>query len=423
MSDPASSTKNRVLTALGVVLLGAGIAAGWVRAQHGPDYAVMHAMAVGVATHSNVYLLNGPGQVGEGVVGMVYPPAISFTVLPLAFVPYHVGLALWFLVMNATLVLGVRALLRFADPSVANYAWLISSGLLLFSSAIRWGMMLLQGAPFMLGLLCFFLVALHGNRPRWALVIAVIAAAFKLTLALPFLGLLLLHRRYAAVAVTGAMWVLLNALGFVLMGGGAFATYQHNVTIFEAISSANINGPDPWLGISLPRLDWVFLFYGLTRNLHISRLANLACSAITGLWLLREGLRTRTPPSLSATTLFLAALVCLGSLCVYHHQYDVCMFFAPLFLGYFRPASLRAPRWAFWLTLPLTLMIAFLPIGAAQHLVESAFGSHWVGLLKLTFPVALSLALVGSLFMLHNLTMTKAALAPPHEAGAGSPAP
>src|SRR5450432_2264017 len=87
MPSAPSSTRDRVLGAFGIALLCAGVWAGWRRARLGPDYAVLHAMAVGIATHSNVYLLNDPNAVGTGVVGMVYPPAISFAVLPLAFVP------------------------------------------------------------------------------------------------------------------------------------------------------------------------------------------------------------------------------------------------------------------------------------------------------------------------------------------------
>ena len=403
MDTARRSAASRVLNAIGIVLLVSGVSAGWIRAQRGNDYAVIHAMAVGVATHTNVYLLNDPGAVGEGVVGMVYPPATAFAVLPLAFMPFQVGRALWFLIMNATLVLGVRSLVRFVVPKSQPHVWLITAGLLLFSAAVRWGMMLLQGAPFMLGLLCFFVPAFVARRTRLTLVLAVLATAFKMTLALPFVGLLLLRRRIAAAAVVGAVWLALNALGFWCMGGGALATYRHNVAIFEALGvPGNINGPDPWLGVSLPRLDWVFLFYGVTGNLPLARLANLACSTLVALWLLREGLRVRGPLELSTAALFLTPLVCLGSLCVYHHQYDVALFFVPVLLTYFGPASLRKPSWALALGLPLALIVALLPIGAVQHVIEVTLGSHWVGLLKLTFPVALTLALAGSLVLLRR---------------------
>jgi hypothetical protein len=135
-----------------------------------------------------------------------------------------------------------------------------------------------------------------------------------------------------------------------------------------------------------------------------SRIANLICAAAVALWLLREGLRTATPPSLPSTTLFLSALVCLGSLCVYHHQYDACLFFAPMLLVWFGAPSLRNPPWAVWLTLPFALIIAILPIGVVQHVIEATLGVHWVGLLKLSFPVAITLALAGSLVMLRRYT-------------------
>lgn len=378
-----------------------GVVVGWLRARTGNDYAVLHAMAVGVVQHTNVYLLNAPGAVGTGVVGMVYPPATSFPVFWLAFLPFELGRLVWFVIMNATLVLGVRALVRFAAPTRPAYVWMLCAGGLLFSASIRWGMMLLQGAPFMLGMLCLFVVALLEDRKWLSLVLALIAACFKMTLALPFVGLLLLYRRLGATAVVGASWVTLNALGFWAMGGAAaFATYRNNVAVFEELNSFNINGPDPWLGVSLPRLDWVFLFFGLTRDLELSRVANLIVAAGVASWLLREGWRTAIPPAMPRTTTFLAALVCLGSLCVYHHQYDACLFFAPVLLVGLDLSSYRRLGWGIWLTVPFALIITLLPIGVVQGAIETLFGTHWVGLLKLSFPISITLALIGSLGML-----------------------
>src|SRR5690242_18960440 len=131
----------------------------------------------------------------------------------------------------------------------------------------------------MLGLISFFVPAFVAQRTRLTLALAILASAFKMTLAQQFVGLLLLRRRISAAALVVAVWLALNALGFWCIGIGALATYRHNVAIFEALGvPGNVNGPDPWLGISLPRLDWVFLFYGITGNLPLARLSNLVCS-------------------------------------------------------------------------------------------------------------------------------------------------
>jgi hypothetical protein len=369
-------------------------------------------MGVGIATGTNVYLLNGSTDLRQNVAGVayppgsmglvVYPPVTGFTMLPFAFFPFFVAKTLWFLVINGTLVLGVRALVRSAAPRAGAHLWMATSGAILLSAAIRWGMMLLQGAPIVLGLLCLFVVALQEERFRWAAVIAAFVTAFKMTLALPFLGLLLLYRRFGSAVTAGATWLALNALGFLRMGAGAFGDYRRSVAAFEAVDdSTNINSPNPWTPVSLPRLDWVNLFYGVTSNISFARAASLVSSALVALWIAREGLRAQRPFDLSTIGRFLAPLVCLGCLCVYHHQYDLCLFFAPLLLVIFDPA-LKKPTWAIVLIWPLALIMLFMPIGTAEHIAETVLGFRGVGLLKLSFPASLSLALAGTLVVLHR---------------------
>ena len=417
MKETPSSAKEWLLRALGMVLLVLGVAVGLSRVHAGGigagvDFAVLHVMGVGIARGANVYQQNDPGASRESIAGVayppgamgvvVYPPVTGFAMLPLAVLPFSIAKIIWFVLINATVVLGIRALVRAAAPALGPHAWMIASGVVLLSAAIRWGMMLLQGAPLVLGLLCFFVAALHDKRPGYALAIAVFVTAFKMTLALPFLGLLLLHRRFAAVAISGGTWLMLNVLGFVRMGPGALAAYQRSAAVFEANDPSNINSPNPWTPVSLPRLDWVSLFYGVTANLSLARMASLACSIAVLLWLVREGFHTRLPLSLWDTTVFVAPLVCLGSLCVYHHQYDLCLFFAPLLLAVFGSGILRQSAWALALIAPLVFMILLLPIGTAESVAESILGIRGVGLLKLTFPTALTLALAGSLVILRG---------------------
>jgi Glycosyltransferase family 87 len=372
----------------------------------GVDYVVLHAMARGIVEGINVYELNDPGAVGAGVVGMVYPPATGFAVFPLAYLPFPVARAVFFVLSNLILILGARALVRRLAPRSDAHVWMISVGLVLLAASIRWGMMLLQIAPLMVGLLCFFIVALDRGHGRTAIAIATLATALKITLALPFLGLLVLHRRFAGFGVAVGSWLILNALGFLRMGNAAFSTYQANVAKFEVVDASwNINGPDPWLGVSLPRLDWVFLLYGITRDLPLSRLVSLFFAGATALWLLREGWRFRhTPTTLETTYLFLTPLVCLGSLAVYHHQYDASLFLVPILLAWFLSPHLRQPAWSAWLCVPLLFIVLLLPIGAAGNVLGKLFGPTGDGLVKISFPFAITLALFGSLvFLRRNL--------------------
>lgn len=403
MQPSSGETRERLLHVVGWLCFLGGLSASFLAFQRGGgDFAVLQAMGRGVLTGENVYALNGFGEVGEGVMGMVYPPATGFVMLPFAILPYAIGKALWFVVMNGTLLAGVRALVRVVSPQAPPHFPLIAAGIVLASSSIRWGMMLLQGAPFVLGLLMLTVWALHSGRLRTAIACAAVASCFKITLALPFLGLLLLHRQLVGAVLCGGAWVGFNALGFLRMGAVAFATYRANVASFEAVGESNINGPDPWFGAALPRLDWVFLYYGASGSLAASRLAALLSSAGVALWLLIEGLRARAPISLNVTTLFLGPLVCLGSLAVYHHQYDACLFLAPALLLALGPEELRKPRWALGAAVPLVILIVILPIGKAQDIAESLLGARGVGLLKLSFPVALTLALVGLLVILRR---------------------
>jgi len=399
----ASTSRQRLLFAGAVLVLAAGLGVNWAVGRGGVDFPSLYETGRAALTGANIYDASATAIFPERYnvarpMGMFYPPATGFVMLPFALLPFELARFAWLLTIDLTLIFGIRALIRFTAPQARNHVWMYVVGVVLLSSALRWGMMLLQGAPLVLGLLCWFVVALHGNRPRSAAAIAILAVAVKMTLSLPFLGLLLLRRRFGAALAGVATWAGLNAIGFFRMGSTALAQYRQNVGSLE--SFGNINAPDPWNGLSLPRLDWTYLFFGLGGNLAAAKLVSLILAGLVSLWLAREGLRTRLPSTLYSTALFLPPLVCLGSLCVYHHQYDACLFFAPVIVGYFVMGRRVQPRWAALLSLPLVVMILVLPIGLTQALADTVFGAWGVGLLKLSFPIAFTSALVGSLIML-----------------------
>lgn len=390
---------------LSIAVLGSGLLASYFAAQRmGVDFASLHAMGRALVTQTDVYdpawkERAFPAEYGLGAPpGMFYPPATGFPLIPFGLLPYAVGKFIWFVTLAGSVVAGVRAVVRLALPDAGADVWMALSGVVLMTSAMRWGMTPLQGAPFMFGLLCFFVVALVRGRLRLAAGIAVLAMAFKMTLALPFLGLLALYRRWGAIALVISSWLGLNALGFWCMGPGALGHYRLGMGVVEALD--DINTPNPWLRISIPRLDWKYLLYGLVPDVTLAQLGSLALAAATSAWLAWFALkiwRKREPPSLELLTPFVAAVVCLGSLCVYHHQYDVCLFLVPVLMTLHGPTRRSLPRAAWLLTLPLLVMMAILPIGKVQSVLVSSFPPSSIGLFNMSFPLSLSLALAGAL--------------------------
>jgi hypothetical protein len=278
---------------------------------------------------------------------------------------------------------------------------MICAGITLLTSCIRWGMTALQGAPLVFGMLCFCAEALVARRYRLAFAIAVAATTFKITLALPFLALLFLFRRHREWLAALAIWICLDALGFLRMGGAvALAAYRENVGRTEALD--NLNTPDPWLAIGVPRLDWTYLFYGLGGNLQVARIGSYVVTALAGLWWLYEARRrARRPPDVTLVAIFSAPVICLSMLSVYHHHYDVALMIVPLLMSLPRYRELR-PRWALPLLLPLIALMALLPTERSARFAVEHFGESARGIVHLMFPVSLTLTLIGTLIILHR---------------------
>jgi hypothetical protein len=327
----------RYRLAIGLLALTLGIAAS-VRAamRLGVDFSFLHLTGKGLLAGVNVYdRAWQDSQFSElyGLkpqLGMFYPPATGFVLVPLSILPYSVAQPLWLCILLGCVVLGVRLLVRSSLPEAAPYVWMLAAGGALLSAGARWAITPLQGAPLAFGLLCWLVVALQREQWKLAVALVAVAAAFKITLALPFFGLLLLYRRYAGVLAAGAICVGLNALGFAIMGAGSFAGYLHNIAGVE--SFGDINSPDPSEVYSIPRVDWIYLFYGLTRSSQFSRIACLLVAVLALLWLARDAVRLKAPFTLSELGLVLSALVCVGSAAVYHHHYDLLPFVVPFTL-------------------------------------------------------------------------------------------
>jgi len=288
-----SAARQQLLLVAAALVLLLGVIASWASARGGVDFPSLYVIGRGVLTGENIYAAgataNFPAVYGvDQPMGMFYPPATGFTMLPFVILPYGAAKLAWFVVMDLALVFGVRALVKLSAPAARDHLWMFCTGIILLSASVRWNMILLQGAPLVLGLLGLFIAAEHTGRTGIASAIAILAVAVKMTLALPFLGILLLRRRLIALVAAGGTWALLNALGFLRMGGAALQDYRQNVKQLEAFG--NINAPDPWNPISLPRLDWKSLVYGLSGNLGLATAASFALSGLLALTLLAAAL-------------------------------------------------------------------------------------------------------------------------------------
>lgn len=396
------------LTPVGIGLLLIGVIASFLASRRqGHDFACVYFTAVGLVEDLPIYDFGWqkvafPSRLGIGVPqGMFYPPATGVGVLPLGLLPYPVAHFAWFVLLCAISILGIRALVRLARPERGEGLWPLVAGIVLLSAAVRWGMTPQQGAPLILGVLGLFALALYQGNFVVALLLAAFAVSFKTTLSLPFLGLLFLYRRYASAAFAAASMVLLNVLGFARLGGmSTWKAYQTNVAGLEALH--DINTPDPWDLASVPRLDWIYLFHGIIRNVPLARLAALGCAGLVGLWLLWQAYKVRTP-TLASTGAFMLAFACLTNLSVYHHHYDVSLVIAPLLLLGLGVVDLRKPPMTVWLTLPLLAIMALLPVALVQRMVVTHFGSIGRGLLNLSFPLTLTLTLIAALVTIQRL--------------------
>jgi hypothetical protein len=388
--------------------LAAGVLLAFGLVNRGVDFPVLYEMGRGIVHGTNVYL---PSQTtmflrefGVDQYGMFYPPSTGFLMVPFSLVPYSVSAWIFASLTVIAIVIGIRQLFSLSPDAGLRSAWPWVAALVLASSAMRWGMMLLQIAPAVLGLLCLFTWALHSGRERLATAIATVVLSLKITLSLPFLGILAVHRRFGALAASIGVFVALNGLGFWRFGPESFDGYRANLALLEDMSS--ISAPDPWLMWALPRLDWTYLLYGLTGDLALSRAAGLTLAAAVALWVGWNWLRKLPAFNATATACYLAVLVSLGSLGVYHHHYDAALFFAPAILVPLLGARALSTM-AVALCLPLLTIILLMPVGRAQSLLLGMFGPSGVGLAKLAFPAAFSLALLGCLLILKKSQWSK----------------
>lgn len=386
----SSTLFTRSAASWGVLLVGLA-AFGVAASRAGGDYAPVHLTSVGVLKGLPIYDRSlqlqlfpehYPGNLPQGVF---YPPATGVALLPLGLLPYPWALFCWFGLTLVALLVGVRALIRALVPELQAGDWRFAAGTTLACSALRWGLTPGQGAPLILGVTCLFVAAGARGRFKLAVALAAFALCFKFTLALPFLALLFLWRQVGGLAVCIAVWLGSNLLGMARMGGvEAFHQYSANIGLIETMG--DINTPDPWQPISVPRTDLVYLFHGLLRDLPLARLLTKMAVGALGLGSMWLALRIGPRPSSRQLFAVLLSTTSLGLVAVYHHHYDLSVIVAPLLLMLGQP-RLALTRLDYVLVAPLVAALALLPVAEAQRALIALFGPGGVTLLNFTFPL------------------------------------
>jgi hypothetical protein len=117
---------------------------------------------------------------------------------------------------------------------------------------------------------------------------------------------------------------------------------------------------------------------------------------------------------------------CVGLVIVYHHHYELVMLIPPLLLAAMlhRELGLTWSRWTTWSFVPITLIMLLVPASLGTNAFYSLLGQNGPGLFNITFPLATTLALIGSLAMVSasmNSSDDRVARAAEGRAGTGEP--
>ena len=395
-----------------VVVFGLGVAyAVWAMRRQGVDAAWPFIYAHGVWGGHPIFNptwldANLPTLTGLRTdFGLFWPAAMGIVMLPLAAFTFETARVILLLVCVAALSAGTWALFGLARPHTRWPVRLTVAGLVLLTACARWCWTPVQLAPLLAGLLVATLVGLHRGRPWMAFAGTALVIALKPTVGLPFVLLLVLHRRFKMLALALAVNVVVNVIAFARLGGfDAVDAYREGTSTLER--RGGINTPNFWEHISIPRVDWIYLVTGFTGSFGLGRAVALLAGAAITAFLCLACLRMVQPPSLADSCRIMLAGTCVGLVIVYHHHYDLAMLIPPLLLVAMlhRELGLSWSRWVAWSFLPVTVLILFLPANWAPDAMDSIVGYRGPGLVHVSFPIAMTLALAGSLAMVLDAT-------------------
>ncbi len=177
-----------------------------------------------------------------------YPPHAAAAYRPLAALDYRLAYSIHSVLMAAAAVAALAAM-RPMVPLLRRQFELAATGVLLFNPVLRAVTGGQNTALTMLGLALIWRFLHDEEEVAAGLVVALLL--FKPQLAVPLAGLLLLTRRWRAVAAVGAGTLAVWGLGAMVMGTGWLGTWWTEVRAFAELD-AEVNGHNAvsWLGVS-----------------------------------------------------------------------------------------------------------------------------------------------------------------------------
>ncbi len=267
-----------------------------------------------------------------GTVTQMYTPSTGAALLPLGLLPWRLANMLYWVFCYACLVSSVVLLYREFMPRARPWHVWTATGLVTCSAGARMAFTSYQIAPFVMLCLTMHLISLRRNSAAGAVGWAAFGMCAKATLGLPFIGLLLVQRRYTWLAAALGLFVLVNAAGFARTGGleavHAWRANQRNRTS----ATYATNSADPYLPGSGTRTDLEYLLNGIhpaSDNKPLGLALSALLAAITW-WASRahpNGANTRM-----GLAIYSAVFSLLTLLPVYHHLYDSLILVVPALL-------------------------------------------------------------------------------------------
>jgi Glycosyltransferase family 87 len=167
-----------------------------------------------------------PLRVKDGVMPYLYPPYFALVLAPLAALPYTTAFLIWMLVNVLLLGLSLAALQRYAGLHGGSAALFWAASLSFLPVLVG----LAQGQTSVVLLALFTGVFLAARADRNAAAGFLLACALiKPTYVLPVLAVLVIHRRWQALATFGVTAVALLALPVLFLGTSINAGYGNTL--------------------------------------------------------------------------------------------------------------------------------------------------------------------------------------------------
>ena len=332
--------------------------------------------------------------------GMFYPPSAGIAVTYLNLFPYHVARVIWFWLMHIVLIAGFWLLCKLFFPE-KSHAWrTLMIGLVLCASSIRWGFQLYQSAPLIVGLLCIFLYGLYKEHPILAITCAWYAICIKPSIAIAFIGVLALQRKWKQIFILVCLVIITNGIGFARMGGmEAIQGYKTNIAHLE--DPGKSNSLDATISSTQERTDWAFLLCMFGMPEKAGRIGGVIISLLVlGVFVYAGSKWRHSYLSQEALLVFLPAILLFSMLCVYHHRYDTSMLIPVLFILLVQQPAKQSHSLSPLFYLPLFAYIFLYPVYQVQTIVIRILGYEGTVLLKGVAGIVLNIALYASLYQL-----------------------